>query len=228
MSSAKPAARFITKCDMQENFDHTDIKIQHTETVFSGFFRVLRYRLTHSLFNGGCSAPITRELFARGDSVGVLLYDAQRDCVTLAQQFRIGCLDNEHGAWVWEVVAGMVKPDEPAEDVAVREVAEETGLHITADCLQPIARYYSSPGGTDERLQLFCALCELPEDLDGIHGLPEEGEDIRVRRFAAPQVFDAMLAGTINNAASIIALQWLQINRDALRQRATLNDLPVR
>ena len=122
----------------------------------------------------------------------------------------------------------MVKPDEVAEDVAVREVAEETGLHITADCLQPIARYYSSPGGTDERLQLFCALCELPENLDGTYGLPEEGEDIRVRCFAAPQVFDAMLAGTINNAASIIALQWLQLHRDALRQRASLHDLPVR
>jgi ADP-ribose pyrophosphatase len=58
--------------------------------------------------------------------------------------------------------------------------------------------------------------------------LPEEGEDIRVRCFAAPQVFDAMLAGTINNAASIIALQWLQLHRDALRQRASLHDLPVR
>lgn len=213
---------------MDSAFHQHDIAIEKTETVFSGFFRVLRYRLQHKLFNGGWSAPITRELFARGDSVGVLLYDAQRDCVALAQQFRIGCLNNAHGAWVWEVVAGMVKPDESAAEVAVREVAEETGLHITADCLQPIAHYYSSPGGTDERLQLFCALCELPEELDGIHGLPEEGEDIRVRRFAAPQVFDAMLAGTINNAASIIALQWLQLNRDALRQRATLNDLPVR
>lgn len=195
--------------------------------MFSGFFRVLRYRLTHTLFHGGWSAPITRELFARGDSVGVLLYDAQRDCVALAQQFRIGCLNNEHSAWVWEVVAGMVKPDEMATDVAVREVAEETGLHIPTDCLVPIARYYSSPGGTDERLQLFCALCQLPDDLESIHGLPEEGEDIRVRCFAADAVFDAMLEGTINNAASIIALQWLQIHRDALRQRMAVHDLPL-
>ena len=204
-----------------------DVVIEKTETVFSGFFRVLRYQLTHRLFNGGWSAPISRELFARGNSVGVLLYDAQRDCVALTQQFRIGCLDNEHGAWVWEVVAGMVKPDEADMDVAVREVAEETGLHIQSTCLLPVARYYSSPGGTDERLRLFCALCELPDDLDGIHGLPEEGEDIRVRRFAADAVFDAMLEGTINNAASIIALQWLQIHRDALRQRMTVHDLPL-
>lgn len=208
-------------------FSDSDVVVRKTETVFSGFFRILRYQLVHRLFNGSWSTPITRELFVRGNSVGVLLYDARRDCVALAQQFRIGCLGNEHGAWVWEVVAGMVKPDETTVDVAVREVAEETGLHIQPDCLLPIAHYYSSPGGTDERLQLFCALCELPDDLEGIHGLPEEGEDIRVHRFAADAVFDAMLEGTINNAASIIALQWLQLHRDALRQRADTHDLPV-
>lgn len=213
---------------MQSPFSAHDINIAQTETVFSGFFRILRYRLSHRLFNGGWSRPITRELFARGNSVGVLLYDAQRDRVALAQQFRIGCLDNEHGAWVWEVVAGMVKPNETAAEVAVREVAEETGLQIAAAALQPIANYYSSPGGSDERLQLFCALCELPADLDAVHGLVEEGEDIRVRSFVASEVFNAMLNGIINNAASIIALQWLQLHRDALRQRATLDDLPVR
>ena len=67
------------------------------------------------------------------------------------------------------------------------EVAEETGLHITADCLQPIARYYSSPGGTDERLQLFCALCELPENPDGTYGRPEEGEDIACAALLRPK-----------------------------------------
>ena len=213
---------------MQSPFSAHDINIAQTETVFSGFFRILRYRLSHRLFHGGWSQPVTRELFARGNSVGVLLYDAQRDRVALAQQFRIGCLDNEHGAWVWEVVAGMVKPNETAAEVAVREVAEETGLQIAAAALQPIANYYSSPGGSDERLQLFCALCELPADLDAVHGLVEEGEDIRVRSFVASEVFNAMLNGIINNAASIIALQWLQLHRDALRQRATLDDLPDR
>lgn len=212
---------------MDSPFHKNDIAIEKTETAFSGFFRVLRYRLKHKLFSGGWSTPITRELFVRGDSVGVLLYDARRDRVALAQQFRIGCLDNEQGAWVWEVVAGMMKAGEHAAEVAVREVAEETGLYIDADDLIRITRYYSSPGGTDERLQLFCALCTLPDDLDSIHGLAEESEDIRVRSFAAETVFNAMLDGTINNAASIIALQWLQINRDALRQQAVEDDLPV-
>ncbi len=145
------------KTSMNNPFAATDIDIQQTETVFKGFFRILKYRLRHRLFNGGWSQPMTRELFARGDSVGVLLYDSQRDCVALAQQFRIGCLENTGGAWVWEVVAGMVKPNEIPTEVAVREVAEEAQVHITAAQLSSICSYYSSPGGTDEHLHLFCA-----------------------------------------------------------------------
>lgn len=205
---------------MKNPFSPDDIQIEQTETAFAGFFRILRYRLRHKLFDGSWGKPLQRELFARGDSVGVLLYDPQRDCVALAQQFRIGCLANEYGAWVWEVVAGMVKPGEDSVQVALREVEEETGLLITANQLQPIARYYSSPGGTDERLQLYCALCDLPPAVEGVFGLVEEGEDICIRTFATDQAFDAMLAGTINNAATIIALQWLQIHHDRLRQQA--------
>jgi ADP-ribose pyrophosphatase len=203
---------------MKTPFDSDAITVENTETAFSGFFRVLRYRLRHRLFRGEWSESFMRELFVRGDSVGVLLYDPAQDCVALVQQFRIGCLHNEHGAWVWEVVAGMVNEGESAEAVAIREVAEESGIAITPHQLLPITRYYSSPGGTDERLQLYCALCSLPADLDSIHGIATEHEDIRVRCFATDVAFDAMLNGTINNAASIIALQWLQIHRNTLRQ----------
>lgn len=205
---------------MEHPFSRSDITIENTQTAFSGFFRVMRYRLRHRLFGGGWSNTIERELFVRGDSVAVLLYDPERDCVALAQQFRIGCLDNPAGAWVWEVVAGMVKPDESPVEVALREVLEETGLSLQAHQLETITSYYSSPGGTDEHLYLYCALCHLPASVEGTYGLVEEGEDIRIRIFATTTVFDAMLAGTINNAATIIALQWLQINRDKLRQAA--------
>jgi ADP-ribose pyrophosphatase len=204
---------------MKNPFAAQDIEIQKTETVFHGFFRVLRYGLRHKLFNGEWSKTIQRELFVRGDSVGVLLYDPTRDCVALAQQFRIGCLNNPDGAWVWEVVAGMLKSGEDSLQVALREVREETGLQLSADQLQPITSYFSSPGGTDERLELYCALCDLPPEIEGTYGLAEESEDIRIRIFATATVFDAMLAGTINNAATIIALQWLYINRGRLQQQ---------
>ena len=52
-----------------------------------------------------------------------------------------------------------------------------------------------------------------------IGGLPEEGEDIRVHTLAANDVFAELLSGAFNNAAAIICLQWLQINRQRLREQ---------
>ncbi len=74
----------------------------------------------------------------------------------------------------------------------------------------------SSPGGTDEKLYLFCGLCDL-SNAGGVYGLPEESEDIRVHVLAADEVLNSLYSGSFNNAAAIICLQWLQMNRDRLR-----------
>jgi ADP-ribose pyrophosphatase len=65
-------------------------------------------------------------------------------------------------------------------------------------------------------LHLFCGLCDLSQ-AGGIYGLPEEGEDIRVHILAANDVFAELLDGAFNNAAALICLQWLQLNRTRLR-----------
>jgi ADP-ribose pyrophosphatase len=102
----------------------------------------------------------------------------------------------------------------------LREIAEETGLQLGEAQLQPITHYYSSPGGTDERLQLYCALCDLPPVVEGTWPARGRRGYHGSSTFATAAVFDAMLAGTINNAATIIALQWLHINHDTLRQQS--------
>ena len=50
-----------------------------------------------------------------------------------------------------------------------------------------------------------------------MHGLPEEGEDIRVQVMPLEDALAAVRDGRIDNAASIIALQWLALNRDEVR-----------
>jgi ADP-ribose pyrophosphatase len=200
-----------------KKFSKTDVTIAEEKTVYSGFFRIKRFLLTHKLFRGGESKMISRELFCRGNSVGVLLYDPVSDRVGLVKQFRIGCLDNEHDPWVWEIIAGVNDKNESAAQVAVREVKEESGI-ITGASLMPICNYYSSPGGTDERLQLFCAIIALPET-EEVHGVADEAEDILFKTFDYPDAIDAMLRGTVNNAATIIALQWLELNRRELREQ---------
>ena len=45
------------------------------EVVYQGFFRVEKFHLKHTLFGGGWSPKICRELFMRGNCVAVLLYE---------------------------------------------------------------------------------------------------------------------------------------------------------
>jgi len=201
---------------VDKHFSRHDITIAEEQIVYKGYFKIKQFLLKHKQFHGGESKTITRELFCRGNSVGVLLYDPVSDRVGLAKQFRIGCLENEHGPWVWEIIAGVNDKQESAAQVAVREVKEESGIVVREDKLIPICNYYSSPGGTDERLQLFCALIELPE-IEAVHGLESESEDILFKTMDYSQAFSAMLQGMINNAATIIALQWLELNRHKLQ-----------
>jgi len=202
---------------LDKKFNLADVAIQQEQTVYKGFFRIKKFLLKHSLFGGGQSAMIGRELFCRGGSVGVLLYDPRTDRVGLVKQFRIGCLGNEHGPWVWEVIAGVRDANETSEQVAIREVREESGITIGKENLHSICNYYSSPGGSDERLQLYGAITSL-DNTENVYGLREEAEDILLKTFDYPSVINAMLSGEINNAATIIALQWLQLNRQRLRE----------
>jgi ADP-ribose pyrophosphatase len=53
----------------------------------------------------------------------------------------------------------------------------------------------------------------------GVHGCDDEGEDILVHRLSRAAVMDLLDAGHINNGHTLIALQWLRIHGNALRQR---------
>lgn len=200
--------------DLQPLFSRDDVEVLTQETAYQGFFAMDKYTLRHRLFAGGFSQPITREVFVRGEAVGAVLYDPVHHLLALVEQFRIGAINEACGPWCLEVVAGMVEAGETPADVALREIKEETSLEATQ--LEYICNYMSSPGGTTEKLHLYCALLDL-SDAGGIHGLADESEDIRVRVFAADAVFAAMLKGRFNNAATLIGLQWLQANYLRLR-----------
>jgi len=203
---------------LDKKFSLTNVAIQEEQTVYRGFFQIKKFLLKHALFRGGDSGAVRRELFCRGESVGVLLYDPDTDRVGLARQFRIGCLANEYGPWVWEVIAGVKEKGETSEQVAIREVNEESGIVIDGNHLLPVCNYYSSPGGSDERLQLYVAMAAL-KNTENVFGLAEENEDILFKTFDYPSAINAMLSGEINNAATVIALQWLQLNRQMLREK---------
>lgn len=191
-----------------------DVEILEREACFRGFYRLDRLHLRHRQFSGEMGPQLSRELFVRHDAVCVLPYDPQRDSVVLIEQFRVGALEKSANPWLLELVAGLIEQDEQPEQVAHREASEEAGLSLGA--LWPIAQYYPSPGGSDERVHLFIGRCDS-EGVGGVHGLAEEGEDIRVHVWPLEDALDAVKDGRIDNAASIIALQWLALNRAEIR-----------
>ncbi len=196
-------------------FSRDDVVVEKRETLFRGFYRMDKLHLRHRQFAGGMGPLVTRELFVRPAAVGVLVYDADADSVLLIEQFRVGALDDAH-PWQFEIVAGLIEPGEVPEDVVRREALEEAG--ITLGAVEKVMDYLPSPGGSDERFGLYVAQADLSL-AGGIHGLPEEGEDIRVNVMSVNQAMAALQRGRINNAPCIIALQWLALNKPRLVAR---------
>ncbi|GAA6150904.1 NUDIX domain-containing protein [Pseudoteredinibacter isoporae] len=200
-------------------FEVGDVDVKSQESAYKGFFQMERWALRHRLFSGEWTETFQREIFRRGNAVAGIIYDPWRDEIALIEQFRIGAHDSPCGPWCLEVVAGMMDKDgEAPEQVMARELQEEAGLD--AHHMEFICRYLSSPGGTDEEVFLYALLCDLSGADQGIHGLDEEHEDIRLLVFPAHEVFAAMLNGRMNNAATLIGLQWLQLHRERLQKEA--------
>lgn len=196
-------------------FSQSDQKIISKERLYNGFFKIDRFNIQHELFAGGKSPVFTRELFERGEAAAVLLYDQVNDLVVLTEQYRIGAAFDtaQTTPWLLEVVAGIIEEGELPEDVARRESQEEAGCSITK--LTHISSYWSSPGGTSEKIHLYCALIDS-SGLGGLHGLAEENEDILVRLIPFSDAYLAIESGEINNAATIIALQWLKLHKEEI------------
>jgi len=191
-----------------------DYKIVQRQRVFDGFYKMDEFVVQHEKFAGGWGPNITRELMVRPDAVVVLLFDPKTSNVVLVEQFRVGGL-KEPNPWLMEMVAGLIDKDESPEEVGRREAVEEAGAELGR--MELICEYLPSPGGSDERVYLYVAEVES-QGLGGIHGLDEEGEDIKVHVMPFEEAWRLVQTGRINNAAGIIAMQWLKMNQDRLRQ----------
>lgn len=207
-----------------KKFTQQDVSLIHNKTGYDGFFSIKQYAVQHALFKGGKSKVIVRECLERGHAVGILAYDPWLDNIILLEQFRIGAYVNIHSAdtsadvnspWLLEIIAGIVETGESHEEVAHREALEEAGCRLLH--LEPIGDFYSSPGGSSETTKLYCA-CVHSDDVAGVYGLEEEGEDIQVMVVPFDKAVQWLKEGRLNNASTIISIQWLMMNRDEIKQ----------
>jgi ADP-ribose pyrophosphatase len=193
-----------------------DYEILSVETPFRGFFRVDRFRLRHRRFAGDWTKELEREIFVRGHAAGVLPYDPRLDKVLLVEQFRTAAVVAGRSHWTLEVPAGIIPAGESPEEVARRELKEEAGC--TADTLVPLFTFMPSPGGSSETVWLYAALTDL-SGAGGLAGVADEDEDIRIVVWDAEHALAKLQNNEIDNAITIMSLQWLALNREKLRRR---------
>lgn len=195
--------------------DKHDYEMVEKEILYQGIFRLTRLAIRHRLFKGGWSPVVKREVLERKSAVAVLPYDPHLDRVILIEQFRPGAIADPTSPWMLEIVAGVFDRDEKPEEVAHRETAEEAGAIVEA--LYPISEFFVSPGGSNEYLYIFCGKIDA-SNIDGIHGLENENEDIRVLNVSADEAFALQREGKIKTAPANVALFWLMAYREKMRE----------
>jgi ADP-ribose pyrophosphatase len=195
-----------------------DVEIVERTTPFRGYFSVDKLRVRHRRYGDGWTGVFEREVFIRPDAVCVLLYDPLADAVVLLEQFRAGpCAHGEENPFIVSLVAGMIEPGESPEDVARRETKEEAGLDLVGR-MEPVVEYFTSPGGSSERIHVFCAEVDSRK-AGGVHGVDEEDEDILAVVVPFDQALEFATSGGRSLASDVaVALLWLASNRERLRK----------
>ncbi|MFK7976320.1 MAG: NUDIX domain-containing protein [Halioglobus sp.] len=193
-----------------------DVRVLEDNRVWEGHYAMRRLKLQHRRFDGEWSDPILREVFERGDAVGVLPYNPKDDSLVLIEQVRPGAIRANESPWMLELIAGVVEEGESDIDVVHREAMEEAACTLSA--LEPIATVFPSAGACSEQVRLFCG-CVETASIGGMHGLAEEGEDILVHSISRVDAMRLLAENRIPNGHTLIGLLWLQHHGDALRER---------
>jgi nudix-type nucleoside diphosphatase (YffH/AdpP family) len=183
------------------------VEIHSRRRVFDGFFKIEEADLAYERFDGTMTPPLKRLVFERGDSVAAIVYHREEKRLLFLQQFRYPTYEKGPG-WLTEVVAGMQEHGEPAEEALRREIVEELGFEVSY--LEPIARFYVSPGGSSERIILFYAEVNAAGKVGPGGGLVEENEDIATVSYSPAELAEAVAMGQIQDAKTLIAILWFQ------------------
>jgi ADP-ribose pyrophosphatase len=160
--------------------------------AFSG--RLLRVRVDQVAMDDGRRA--VREVVDHPGAVAMLAWDGEG--LALVRQWRYAA-----GQSLLEVPAGTRNPDEPPEETAKRELAEEVELAATSWERGP--SFFTAPGFCTEFLTVFLA-SDLHPATDAGH---EEDEELVVEWLTLPQALAAVDDGGIQDAKSIVAILWL-------------------
>lgn len=190
--------------------------ITHRERLLDAFFKVDEITV-NMISSQGEPMEVKRLVFERGHAASALLYDPVRDFVVLISEMRPGILSaGDPNPYSLSIVAGMCDGGDDNLKTIKRETLEESGI-VIGRIFEIHPGAYVSPGGTSERIGIYCGLVDSSH-AKPFAGLAAEGEDIQthVISYAA---FMAMIDNfEINDLKTVAAGYWLRGNHSRLRK----------
>jgi len=142
---------------------------------------------------------VLREYVDHPGAVAIIAVDDQ-DRVLLVSQYR-----HPVRSELWEPPAGLLDvAGEPPVVAAARELAEEADLR--ADTWHVLVDFYTTPGGSSERIEVFLAR--------GLHEVPEGERHVRIHEEAdmvpvwvpLDDAVDAVLAGRLHSPTAVVGV----------------------
>lgn len=163
-------------------------------------------------FQDGRWKRISRESYDRGNGTAILLYNKQKGTVILTKQFRMPAYENDtNDGMSIEACAGAIDKNESPEATIIREVEEEVGYRIKS--ATQVLQAYTSPGAVTEKMYLFVAEYTEQMKINEGGGVEDEHEEIEVLELPFTQTLKLMESGDIQDAKTIILLQYAQIHK---------------
>lgn len=154
-----------------------------------------------------------RDVEDHGDAAMVLPYDAERRLATVIRQFRAPVRLAGGDGFLLEAAAGRLDGEEP-EACARREAMEEAGLRLGP--LEPVARIFSLPAISTERVSLFLAPYAVGDRVAEGGGLAEEQEEIAVIEMPLGDLAQLADEGLLTDAKLMLLVQTLRLRRPEL------------
>jgi len=185
------------------------ITVINEEILSDDWYSLKKYTVDYQRTDGS-HQTFSREVYNKGDGVTVFLYNRAQQSIILTRQFRLPLKIQGDSGVLIETPAGLLEGEDPTTRIRA-EIEEETGYRIQQ--VSKIFDAWMSPGAVTEKLHFFIAEYSRHDRINSGGGIFEEGEDIEVLELPFQQAVAMMQQGEINDAKTIMLLQYAIINK---------------
>jgi ADP-ribose pyrophosphatase len=187
------------------------VDVRERRRLLDDTFKVEEAHVSFERNDGSMTPPIRQLVFERGDSIACVVLHRDSQKLLFTEQFRFATC-GKAGGWLTEIMAGRMEEGESPETTLWRELEEELGYR--PDLVERVATFFTSPGGSSERVFVFYVEVSDGGKVGSGGGLVQENEEIRIVPLSLDAARAALRDGRFNDAKTLVGMFWL-LARDA-------------